>query len=302
MPYLTDLADACRKSGLPVVEVPGWKTRGHGPMAAVRSVLLHHTATSAKAQGDYPSLRIVRDGYAGLPGPLSQLGLGRSGTVYVIAAGLCYHAGQTVNNWSSNAYSIGIEAEHDGITPFPEPMYGPYVRLVAALSEHYDWEDKPGPEDDAAVWGHREQNKVDGKIDPVFNMDVFRKDVADLKAGRGRFHYKEVITPQLEDGEGGMFSPEAQKWLIEQFTNNQVRGTIAAVQSAQMDRAMATYFQAHAPKIADAAVAQLVNQPVVQEAVAAAVAREAANVSGVDAEALAKAVVQELGVALAPKE
>lgn len=178
MPYLLDLADACRKSGLKVVEVNGWKTRGHGPMTAVRSILAHHTATSSRATGDYPSLGIVKDGRPDLPGPLSQLGLGRSGTVYVIAAGLSYHAGQVINPWASNSLSIGIEVEHDGIAPFPAALYPKLVRLVAALASHYDWEGKPGPEDDAKVWGHKEMNKVDGKIDPNFDMDRFRADVA----------------------------------------------------------------------------------------------------------------------------
>ena len=52
MPYLTDLADAVRSSGLTVVEVPGWKTRGHGPMSDVLGIVAHHTATSNAASGD----------------------------------------------------------------------------------------------------------------------------------------------------------------------------------------------------------------------------------------------------------
>ena len=173
MPYLLDLADACRKSGLKVVEVNGWKTRGHGPMSAVRSILAHHTATSLRATGDYPSLGIVKDGRPDLPGPLSQLGLGRSGTVYVIAAGQSWHAGRVIDPRAENHCSIGIEAEHDGISPWPEVTYRAYVRLVAALTRHYG----------VPVWGHKEMNRADGKIDPNFDMNQFRADVAACDLG-----------------------------------------------------------------------------------------------------------------------
>ena len=80
---LTDLADACRKSGLKVIEANGWRTRGHGQMAAVRTIVCHHTA--GPSTGNMPSLNTIINGRPGLEGPLSQLGLARDGTVYVIA-------------------------------------------------------------------------------------------------------------------------------------------------------------------------------------------------------------------------
>jgi hypothetical protein len=84
------LAQAARMTDFPVVEVDGWRSRGHGGMDTLEGVVLHHTA--GPASGDYPSLRVVRDGRPGLAGPLAQLGLARSGTIFVIAAGLSYHA------------------------------------------------------------------------------------------------------------------------------------------------------------------------------------------------------------------
>jgi len=36
---LLDLAEAARRSGLTVVEEPGWRTRGHGSMTAVQSII-----------------------------------------------------------------------------------------------------------------------------------------------------------------------------------------------------------------------------------------------------------------------
>lgn len=168
---LTDLADACRKSGLPVIEVDGWRTRGHGEMFAVNSLVVHHTGTPKAAAGDYPSLRIVRDGRPDLPGPLSQLGLGRDGTVYVIAAGVAYHAGLTFYPRQDNWHSIGIEAEHDGMSPWSADQYDAYARLVAALAEHYELPL-------SSVEGHKEIAKPLGrKVDPTFSMAEFRRTV-----------------------------------------------------------------------------------------------------------------------------
>ena len=46
--------------------------RADAPM----SVMVHHTATSAKAKGDYPTLNVILHGHGSLSGPLANLGLG----------------------------------------------------------------------------------------------------------------------------------------------------------------------------------------------------------------------------------
>ena len=162
---LTDLADACRKSGLPVAEVSGWRTRGKA-LAAVKTIVVHHTATSAAAKGDYPTLGVVRDGRPGIPGPLSQL-----------ASGLANHAGRVHRTTWGNAYSIGIEAEHPGgSAPWPPAQYDAYVRLCAALVKHYGL-----TVDD--VRGHKEVASPAGrKTDPNFNMAAFRARVREALA------------------------------------------------------------------------------------------------------------------------
>lgn len=173
---LTNLAAVVRTSGLKVVEVAGWRTRGHGQMTSVEAIICHHTAGAPT--GDYPSLGVVRDGRAGLAGPLSQLGLGRSGTVYVIAAGVCYHAGATFFTWQNNWHAIGIEAEATGTADWPSVQYNAYVRLCAALRHGYG---VPNPR----VLGHKEVAKPLGrKPDPNFNMDTFRRKVAEVYAGK----------------------------------------------------------------------------------------------------------------------
>lgn len=174
MVMLTDLATALRAAGLEVVEVPGWQSRGHGHMYSVETIVCHHTATASSAAGDYPSLGIVRDGRPDLSGPLAQLGLARSGAVYVIAAGVSYHAGEVWSTWMDNWHAIGIEAEHDGISPWPAAQVDAYARLVAALRAHYDIPL-------ARVLGHKEVCQPAGrKTDPNFDMDTFRARVADI--------------------------------------------------------------------------------------------------------------------------
>ena len=175
---LLDLADACRKSGLPIVEVDGWRTRaatddsGNRELVAVQTIVAHHTATPLTVAGDYPTLKTVRDGRSDLPpGPLAQLGLGRSGTVYVIAAGLCWHAGSTFETSQDNWHAIGIEAEHDGVSPWPDALVDAYARLCAALCQHYGL---PA----ARVLGHKEIASPAGrKTDPNFDMTAFRARV-----------------------------------------------------------------------------------------------------------------------------
>ncbi len=140
--YLTDLAAACRKSGLPIQEVPGWRTRGRGPMHGPHGVMWHHTATPDAARGDYPSLHVITRGRPDLSPPLANLGLARSGTVLVIAAGKAHHAGRPDNRarypWAvGNSDIIGIEIESAGHGHYTDAQWAAAPRLRDALSEHY---------------------------------------------------------------------------------------------------------------------------------------------------------------------
>jgi hypothetical protein len=167
--YLNDLADVCRLSGLHVVEVGGWQSRGHGGFSALESLICHHTA--GPRTGAYPSLGVVRDGRPGLDGPLAQIGLGRDLKVYVIAAGVAWHAGTVGNRAHDNWHALGIEAEHDGVSPWPRDLYAAYVRLAAALRTGYGIPL-------GRVLGHKEIAVPKGrKIDPNFDMGQFRRAV-----------------------------------------------------------------------------------------------------------------------------
>lgn len=170
----TWLADAARLTGYPVVEVGGWRGRGHGGFRSVEVVVGHHTADGPT--GDYPSLGVVTHGRAGLAGPLANLGLARSGTVLVIADGVAFHAGPS--RWAGltglNDQAIGIEAEsvgtRDDWTPAQRDCY---PRLAAACLYHMR---RPA----SRFCGHKECALPPGrKIDPAFwDLDAFRARVA----------------------------------------------------------------------------------------------------------------------------
>ena len=231
MVMLTDLAAACRKSGLKVIEVSGWKTRTTvrgGLSGKPRGILVHHTATSAKAKGNYPTLGIVKNGRSDLRGPLAQLGLGRDGTVYVIAAGKASHSGKVDRTANSNPYCIGIEAEHSGKGSWPAVQYRAYVRLCAALSRHYGIPV-------SAIRGHKEAAVPRGrKPDPNFSMTQFRRDVTAAlqgaaptptkpapKPGGSPFGFHSPLTgavgtPQAisEDGDYGPRTHDLFMWYV----------------------------------------------------------------------------------------
>lgn len=175
MPWLTQLADVARRTGHPVTEVGGWKTRGHGPQPEVQGIVCHHTAGPAGG-GDYPSLSVVRSGRPGLDGPLSQFGLGRSGRIYVIAAGRCWHNAPSTSPQHDNSSSIGIEAENNGSQPWPDVQLDAYRKLCAELCREFGL---PA----SRVKAHREVNT--GKPDPRgIDMNDFRAAVAALLKGK----------------------------------------------------------------------------------------------------------------------
>jgi hypothetical protein len=166
------LAEDCRRAGLKVVEVPGWETRGADFPAFPNTVVAHHTATPATARGDLPTKKILLDGRPDLPGPLCQVGLGRNGTVYVIASGKANHAGKGAwKGTTSSAQTIGIEAEHPGPGAWPAEQYAAYVKLTAVLLRGL------GQNAERAC-AHREWALPAGrKTDVAFDMAPFRAAV-----------------------------------------------------------------------------------------------------------------------------
>lgn len=184
---LTWLPGVLREAGLKVAEQPGWVNRGRGEMGTVKGVICHHTVGARN--GNMPSLNGLTNGVTQsngrfLAGPLSQLGLGRDGTLYVIAAGRCNHAGD--GNWrgitTGNSNFIGIEAENMGTPadPWPEVQLDAYVRGAAAILKNVG-----APS--SMCCGHREYALPPGrKSDPhTIDMEAFRANVAAVMAGTG---------------------------------------------------------------------------------------------------------------------
>lgn len=254
--YLTNLADVARSAGLKVVEQPGWRTRGHGGMSGVKAVVCHHTAGAAT--GNAPSLGVVQDGRTGLPGPLSHFVLGRDGTVFVVAAGLAYHAGAVLNNAWSNNWSIGIEAEATGVTTWPEVQRDAFARLCKALANAFGLPT-------SAVLGHKEVCSPPGrKIDPNFDMGAFRNRVGSASN-----------TPTVEDD---MYS------FVDLFYDNPVQefGNFSQLLAELKDKTRAAS--------ADAAAARAELSDVKTALATLSAKVDNISVGGVDVASLAKAI------------
>lgn len=188
---LLDLADAARKSGLAVIELPGWRQNKSPGGENYKGVLDHHTGSYdgiADAKDDYSyAMWLAFEGRSDLPPPLCNLALSAEGVVYVCAAGNANHAGQAKASGPMPAAPdggviyIGIEAMNSGSQGWKSKaltlngeeitQYEAYARLNAALCLHYDW---PA----SHVRAHKETS-VTGKIDPApMDMTKMRRDVA----------------------------------------------------------------------------------------------------------------------------
>jgi len=176
-----------KAEGLTVHEHAGWKThsrdaatgKSFGP---VYGVLIHHTA----GHGDR---EICFNGRPDLPGPLCHNWLGKTEGLWMLSSGRANHAGlvdadviaalrsessplprDDQANYDGNDSLYGLEIENlgNGSDPYPADQYRQAVLWAAALCRAHGWSEK-------SVAGHKECQP--GKIDPSFDMDVFRADV-----------------------------------------------------------------------------------------------------------------------------
>lgn len=180
---------ALRDEGVDVVEVGNWRThnRNHkGGWGPVHGVMIHHTVTS----GAEATVRIVRDGYAGLPGPLCHGMIAKDGRVHLVGYGRANHAGlgdddvlraviaeralpaDNEANTDGNARFYGFECENlgDGRDPWPAAQLDAIERVSAAICRAHGWGAR-------SVLGHLEWQP--GKTDPRgFTMASMRDRVA----------------------------------------------------------------------------------------------------------------------------
>lgn len=233
---LSNLAAQLRKYGLTVVEVDGAANRGYAgqDMQELLGVLWHHTATprSNYLLSDAPTLNMCINGRSDLPGPLCQLVLGRSGTVYFIAAGVGNHAGTGggfgVPRDMGNHHLVGIEMESSGIAPWDwtddQLRVAPYLGAALALIL---W-----PEGDHVQLAHAEYSDG-GKIDPAGwpgGMDGFRASInakiAELEKGTTPAPAPTPAKPAPAPAPGGKFVPDPH-WLVEKTTPAETMSQIA---------------------------------------------------------------------------
>lgn len=182
-----DTLAAFRAEGLTVHEHTGWKTHNRDTATGktfgpVIGVLIHHTA----GHGDK---ELCFNGRPGLPGPLCHSWLGKTDGLWMIGHGRANHAGlvdlDVLNalkaeksplpkddqaNADGNDVLYGLEIENlgNGKDPYPAGQYRQAVLWAAALCRAHGWTER-------SVAGHKEVQP--GKIDPSFDMDVFRADV-----------------------------------------------------------------------------------------------------------------------------
>lgn len=172
------LPDALRSYGVTVIETAGWSSRGSATFNP-QVIIAHHTANPNQA--DMPSLNLLINGRSGLPGPLCQVGLSRSGKAYIVASGRANHAGS--GSWrgiSGNTNALGIEAENNGVgEPWPAAQLEAYFRIAAAMCDHTS-----PPRGAEWVCGHKEW-APSRKVDPRgIDMNWFRGEVAARRAAK----------------------------------------------------------------------------------------------------------------------
>ncbi|WP_428956237.1 N-acetylmuramoyl-L-alanine amidase [Streptomyces sp. cg35] len=178
---------ALKAEGLTVHEHTGWPTHNRDKATGktfgpVIGVLIHHTA----GRGDK---ELCYNGRSDLPGPLCHSWLGKTAGLWMLGHGRANHAGlvdlDVLNalraersplpkddqaNADGNDCLYGLEIENlgNGKDPYPAAQYRNAVLWAAALCRAHGWTEK-------SIAGHKECQP--GKIDPSFDMDIFRADV-----------------------------------------------------------------------------------------------------------------------------
>ncbi|MBM3315528.1 N-acetylmuramoyl-L-alanine amidase, partial [candidate division WOR-3 bacterium] len=179
------------RTGYPYVEA--WSSRNQGSMRGVWGAMIHHTGTSWAAAGDYPTLKVVRDGRSDLQNSLCGFGLGRSGTIYLISEKLSWHAGAGNHNGMTdgNGYTVGIEAESDGKN-WTDAERDAYPRLVASILVEIGQDDRYTTRH--ATYALPKGRKTDAS---GLDMDLFWKQVYAYLANPAAIHkdFGRVVPP-----------------------------------------------------------------------------------------------------------
>ena len=211
--WLADVLKAQRPA-IKVVELPDWRQYGHGDFGRIWGVMVHHTGN---ARADAMS---IRNGRPDLEGPLSNLHIAQDGTVTVVAAGVCWHAGRGsypgIPTDNGNQVLIGIECawpRDTSITPATQTRERwPDAQIIAMRDSVAAILTRLG-HDSSRVIAHKEYAGIaQGKWDPGnLSMDWFREEVA--KARAGRFVIAETI--KVPPAEPVKAPPPTDRQLLE---------------------------------------------------------------------------------------
>ena len=183
----TQMLRSLQEEGVDVREHRNWRehNRNHrGAWGPVHGVVIHHTAGT-------DSLALCYAGTSALPGPLCHTHLSKAGVATMVGHGRANHAGGFAANAheavlsestthprpartepvDGNRHYYGIEIENlgNGRDAYPTAQYDAAVRWAAAICRAHGWTED-------SVIGHKEGTRR--KIDPSFDMNKFRSDVA----------------------------------------------------------------------------------------------------------------------------
>jgi hypothetical protein len=180
--------------------LPDWQQYGHGDFGPgpIWGVMVHHTGN---ARADAMS---IRNGRPDLEGPLSNLHIAQDGTVTVVAAGVCWHAGAGsypgIPTNGGNQVLIGIECawpRDTSITPATQTRERwPDAEIISMRDTCAAILNKLGFAQDRVIAHKEYAGAAQGKWDPG-NLDMawFRREVK--KAQRGDFKQAEPKVKQL---------------------------------------------------------------------------------------------------------
>ena len=182
--YLTDLAEVCRSTGFPVIEVDGWEGRARGSGGfndgKPDHVMIHHTASGPSSDG-WPDVNYCTFGDD--DAPLCNLYLARTGDIYVCAAGGTNTNGSGdcphLEPDTMNSAAVGIEAGNlgTGAEAWPDVQQDAYLALCVAVGAaygippdrfhaHWEWTDRKVDCAGPSRWASSGS----------WNMDAFRAD------------------------------------------------------------------------------------------------------------------------------
>lgn len=209
-PTPAEVLAAVKRSGVTYVLEPGWDDPSIAASGiwAPAYIIQHHTANGG-APGNAPSLAWVKHNqYA--PIRACHFLIGRDGTVHVVYALKCYHAGKggpghwgdgpAVQADSMNGRAYGIEVESRGLSTVPSEVDGFTTAQLAALSRlNAVLLDLLGAKGEGRVINHRTwtTRKVDTRYSDAFLQ-------AHAAAMRGRLNAAPKPPPQRPEPDAPM--------------------------------------------------------------------------------------------------